>query len=89
MPPNKPIGDVIPWEYTGNRLHPTEKPVTALRTLVQAFSAAGQTVLDPFAGSGSSLVAAMTLGRHYIGMELDTAYHAIARQRLASVSLAA
>jgi adenine-specific DNA-methyltransferase len=82
--PESPIGDVIPWEYTGNRLHPTEKPLSALRTLVEAFSASSDTVLDPFAGSGSSLVAAKSLGRSYIGIELDTKYHAIAKQRLAS-----
>ena len=45
--PERPIGDVIPWEYTGNRLHPTEKPLSALRTLVEAFSATGDTVLEP------------------------------------------
>jgi len=82
--PEKPIGDVIPWEYTGNKLHPTQKPVPALLPMVEAFSATGQTVLDPFAGSGSSLMAAKTLGRAYIGMELDRTYHAIAKQRLAS-----
>jgi site-specific DNA-methyltransferase (adenine-specific) len=82
--PERPIGDVIPWQYTGNKLHPTEKPVSALKTLVEAFSATGETVLDPFAGSGSSLMAAKTLGRSYIGIELDRTYHAIARRRLAS-----
>jgi site-specific DNA-methyltransferase (adenine-specific) len=50
--PEKPIGDVIPWEYTGNKLHPTQKPVSALLPMVEAFSATGDTVLDPFAGSG-------------------------------------
>jgi site-specific DNA-methyltransferase (adenine-specific) len=82
--PQKPIGDVIPWEYTGNKLHPTQKPISALLPLVETFSAPGDTVLDPFSGSGSSLVAAKTLGRSYIGMELDANYHAIARKRLAS-----
>jgi site-specific DNA-methyltransferase (adenine-specific) len=41
-------------------------------------------VLDPFSGSGSSLLAAKMLGRNYLGMELDPKYHAIASQRLAA-----
>jgi adenine-specific DNA-methyltransferase len=84
--PQKPIGDVLPWEYTGNKLHPTQKPVSALLPLVEAFSAPGSTVLDPFAGSGSSLIAAKTLGRSYIGIELDPKYHHIAKSRLGSAS---
>jgi adenine-specific DNA-methyltransferase len=84
--PLKPIGDVLPWEYTGNKLHPTQKPLSALLPLVEAFSRSGETVLDPFAGSGSSLMAAKTLGRSYIGIELDTKYHGIASKRLASMA---
>jgi len=81
-PPEKPIGDVIPWKYTGNKLHPTQKPLSVLTPLVETFSAEGDTVLDPFAGSGSTLMAAKSLGRSYIGFELDACYHAIARRRL-------
>jgi adenine-specific DNA-methyltransferase len=80
--PQTPIGDVIPWKYTGNKLHPTQKPMSVLTPLVETFSATGDTVLDPFAGSGSTLMAAKSLGRCYIGIELDANYHAIARQRL-------
>jgi DNA modification methylase len=53
-----------------------------LLPLVETFSAAGGLVLDPFAGSGSSLLAARMLGRRYLGIELDPGYHAIARRRL-------
>lgn len=81
--PENPIADVIAWEYTGNHYHPTQKPLAILLPLVEAFSPPGGTVLDPFAGSGSSLLAAKRLGRSYIGMELDPAYHAVARKRLA------
>jgi adenine-specific DNA-methyltransferase len=83
--PEKPISDVIEWEYTGNKLHPTEKPISALMPLVEAFSRAKDTVLDPFAGSGSTLAAAKSLGRSYIGIELDTKYHAVARKRLEAI----
>jgi adenine-specific DNA-methyltransferase len=80
--PEKPISDVIDWQYTGNRYHPTQKPLAALMPLIESFSCSGDTVLDPFAGSGSSLLAAKTLGRNYIGIELDAKYHAAAMSRL-------
>jgi DNA modification methylase len=50
--------------------------------LIGAFSHEGSLVLDPFCGSGSTLVAARQLRRHFIGIELDSQYHAIASQRL-------
>jgi site-specific DNA-methyltransferase (adenine-specific) len=80
--PNKPIADVIEWSYTGNRHHPCQKPLAALLPLVEAFSQSGDTVLDPFAGSGSTLLAAKTLGRRYIGIELNKQYNAVAQKRL-------
>jgi site-specific DNA-methyltransferase (adenine-specific) len=80
--PTCPIPDVIDFRYTGNRLHPTEKPVSALLPLIGAFSEEGSLVLDPFCGSGSTLIAARQLRRHFLGIELDSQYHAIASQRL-------
>ena len=50
--------------------------------LIHAFSKPGELVLDPFCGSGSSLVAARDLGRAYIGIELTHRYHQIAASRL-------
>jgi site-specific DNA-methyltransferase (adenine-specific) len=82
--PANTIGDVIDWTYSGNKLHPTQKPVSALLPLVETFSARQGVVLDPFSGSGSSLLAAKMLGRNYLGVELDPKYHAIASQRLAA-----
>jgi site-specific DNA-methyltransferase (adenine-specific) len=84
QPPRNPIGDVIEWtDYTGNRLHPSQKPTTMLIPLIDTFSAPGSLVLDPFSGSGSSLLAAKMTGRNYLGIELDATYHAIATRRLA------
>lgn len=81
--PRSAMGDVIGWtDYTGNRLHPSQKPVGILRPLIEAFSPDGGLVLDPFAGSGSTLAAAKSLGRRYLGIELDATYHAAAAQRL-------
>lgn len=51
--------------------HPTEKPVTLLRELIESSSRIGETVLDPFAGSGSTLEAAVREGRHAIGIEIN------------------
>lgn len=85
--PDKPkgtIGDILDWRYTGNKLHPTQKPLSVLLPLVRTFSRPDGLVLDPFAGSGSSLVAAKQLGRDWLGVELDAAYHAIAINRLNS-----
>jgi adenine-specific DNA-methyltransferase len=81
--PTEPIGDVLDWTYSGNKLHPTQKPLSVLLPLVETFCPPNGLVLDPFAGSGSTLVAAKMLGRHYLGIELDPEYCAIARDRLA------
>jgi DNA modification methylase len=80
--PAHPIGDVIEFAYSGNRLHPTEKPLSSLLPLVETFSAVGGLVLDPFSGSGTSLLAARSLGRRYLGIEIDAKYHALATERL-------
>jgi adenine-specific DNA-methyltransferase len=84
--PASPISDVLPWHYTGNRWHPTEKPLCTLEPLIEAFSARGDLVLDPFAGSGSSLVAAARHGRRYCGFELDARYAELAQRRLRTLS---
>lgn len=81
--PTEPVSDVLGWAYTGNRLHPTQKPVEALRPLVRSFCPEHGVVLDPFCGSGSTLVAARAEGRHFVGMELDFRHHRTASRRLA------
>lgn len=54
--------------------HPTEKPVGVLRQLIESSSVLGECVLDPFAGSGSTLEAAVREGRRAIGIEVDERY---------------
>jgi len=84
--PEFPLGDVIDWPRpTGNRLHPTQKPVEVLKPLIRAFSSRGDLVLDPFCGSGSTLLAAREMVRDYIGLEMDPEHHATATLRLALV----
>jgi site-specific DNA-methyltransferase (adenine-specific) len=80
--PASPVPDVLDWEYSGNHLHPTQKPVQPLKTLIGAFTKPGAVVLDPFCGSGSTLVAAHELGRKFMGIELDAAHHRTATDRL-------
>jgi site-specific DNA-methyltransferase (adenine-specific) len=84
--PSAPISDVLPWHYTGNYNHPTEKAVDTIKPIIEAFTKAGDVILDPFAGSGSSLVAAALLRRQYIGIELEEKYCEHARRRLAGVT---
>jgi len=84
--PADPISDVQPWSYSGNRAHPTEKSIDTLMPLIKSFSLSGAVVLDPFCGSGSSLVAAAFAGRQYLGIELETRYCELARRRLAGVA---
>jgi DNA modification methylase len=80
--PKQPLADVIDMPYSGNKLHPTQKPVTALAPLVRSFTLPGELVFDPFAGSGSSCAAALLTGRRYLGIELDSAYHEQAVRRM-------
>lgn len=82
--PAKSLPDVMPWgKYTGNRLHPTQKPLEILRPLIKTYSNIGDVVLDPFAGSGSTILAAEQLGRSWIGIEMDANYHRHACKRVA------
>jgi site-specific DNA-methyltransferase (adenine-specific) len=80
--PDVRLSDVVDFAYTGNRLHPTQKPVSALRPLVQAFCKPEGVVLDPFCGSGSTLVAAQEVGRDFIGIEMDRRHHWTASRRV-------
>jgi adenine-specific DNA-methyltransferase len=80
--PARRIPDVLQWQYSGNKLHPTQKPLCVLTPLVQSFSRPGDVVLDPFCGSGSTLLAAKLQGRKIIGIEMDAHYCDVARDRL-------
>lgn len=64
--------------------HPTQKPLELMERLVRDFTDPGDTIVDPFAGSGTTGVAALRLGRKFIGWERDPKYHAIAVKRLSA-----
>ena len=65
-------------------LHPTQKSVKLMQALIELTTKEGQLVLDPFAGSGSTLVASQNLGRRYMGFEAITEYVETAQRRLES-----
>ena len=69
-----------PTVPSAKRHHPTEKPTSLLEYLIRKLDAA--TVLDPFAGAGSTLVAARNLGRRAVGVEIDERYAERAARRL-------
>lgn len=76
----KRIPDVIFADRTGNDLHPTQKPESLIGQILAAN--VGQTVLDPWMGSGTTLRAAKDLGRKAVGIEIEEKYCEIAARRM-------
>ena len=64
--------------------HPTVKPVSLMEYLIRIYSPVNSTVLDPFCGSGSTGVAAVSTGRQFVGIDLEEHYCQIAADRLRS-----
>ena len=69
------------------RVHPTQKPESLMSQIIAEFSDPGESLLDPFMGSGTTLVAAKRLGRRAIGVELEEKYCEIAAKRLSQGAL--
>lgn len=80
-------------EYNGligkeeKRQHATQKPVKIMSYFVENYTAEGETIFDPYMGSGTTGVAALRMSRHFIGCEIDTKYFAIAEKRVKSAAL--
>ena len=74
--------DIIKANRTGNKLHPTEKPVDLLELFIKNSSDENAVVFDGFMGSGSTGVACVNTNRNFIGIELDDRYFQIAKQRI-------
>ncbi|MDR2268621.1 MAG: site-specific DNA-methyltransferase [Rickettsiales bacterium] len=72
-------------DENGKSLHSTQKPLELLRRVILSSTRAGDTILDPFFGSGTTGAAARELSRNFIGIERDEKYVAAARERIASV----
>ena len=75
----------FPKINSSKMVHPTEKPVGLLANLISSVTKPGDLILDPFAGSGSTLVAAKKTGRRFIGIELDDDYFVTAQRRIEEV----
>ena len=65
------------------RFHPTQKPLDLMLWIVERYTAEGDTVLDPFMGSGTTGVACARLNRNFIGIEINPQYFEIAQRRIA------
>lgn len=70
------------WSMPENTPHPTQKPEKLIAKLILASSNVGDVVFDPFLGSGTTSVVAKKLGRHYVGIEREKEYVAVAEKRL-------
>lgn len=66
--------------------HPTEKPVALMKELIADFTQPGDLILDPFMGSGSTGVAALALGRRFVGIEQDPKWFALACRRISQAN---
>jgi site-specific DNA-methyltransferase (adenine-specific) len=73
---NIPKGDQIRWG------HPTQKPERLMRELIGLFTSDGQTILDPYMGSGTTGAAAVGLGRPFVGIEIEPRYFDMACERI-------
>lgn len=82
--PVGPTINAIDDRQRGTLNHPTPKPEWLMLETIQAFTDPGELVLDAFAGSGTTGVACLRLGRRFIGIEKDAKYAQVARERLAA-----
>ena len=73
------------WKNRNTELHPARYPEELVTEFLQFFTKSGGWVLDPFAGSGATLVACRETGRNGVGVELNPKYVAVIRQRLATL----
>jgi site-specific DNA-methyltransferase (adenine-specific) len=78
----KMIFNVMDWvkDTANEKIHPTQKPVALLKTLIQIFTDEGDVVIDPVAGSGSTLVAALECNRKAFGFEIKKDFYAKANE---------
>ena len=78
---------VIEWKKDEKdipKIHPTQKPVAVLKQLIEIFTDEGDTVIDPVAGSGTTLRACAELNRNCYGFEIDKNFYTQAREKMLS-----
>ena len=80
--------DVLSFpNYHDDTGHPTTKPTKLMVALIERMSNPGDTILDPFMGSGTTGVACVQTGRNFIGIEIDPGYFEIAKKRIEQAQL--
>ena len=79
--------DKLKVDYKKKSSHPTEKPVELMSNILKDYTTEGDTIYDPFIGSGTTAVAARSLNRNYIGSEISREYCDIAEDRLRQETL--
>lgn len=72
------------FSYKESGFHPTQKPISLMKALIELTTTKGQIVLDPFCGSGSTLIAARDLNRKWLGFDISKEYVKITKKRLKS-----
>ena len=81
----KMVFDWFEWKRDGKeypKIHPTQKPINVLKRLIEIFTDEGDVVIDPVAGSGSTLQAAYELGRNAYGFEVNTKFYKTAMENM-------
>ena len=76
---------VCPLSEKKHGKHPTQKPLAIMKRLIELVTNPNDVILDPFMGSGSTCVAAASLGIKYLGIELDEKYQKIAKARIEEI----
>jgi site-specific DNA-methyltransferase (adenine-specific) len=85
--PDLAVPNVLYVAPVANGNHPTTKPVVLMKKFILWHTKLGDTVLDPFMGSGTTGVACVQTGRSFIGIELDPGYFAIAQKRIEQAAM--
>lgn len=79
---NAKVFEHVPQDNTGQRFHPTQKPVALYKWILTNYAKPGDKILDTHVGSASSLIACYDLGFDYVGFEIDEEYYRLAKKRL-------
>jgi site-specific DNA-methyltransferase (adenine-specific) len=94
-PPDVPREELSDIWYDVHRIkhkrdrdeHPCQLPVKLLERIIQISSNPGDTILDPFLGTGTTAIVAKKYGRHYVGLDIDAKYREIAKAKLDAIDL--
>jgi site-specific DNA-methyltransferase (adenine-specific) len=84
----KMIFNWIEWQKDKGikKVHPTQKPIVVIKKLIEIFTDVGDVVIDPVAGSGTTLRASYELGRHSYGFEIDRKFYKLAKEEVLKIT---